>query len=351
MNPDGGYLLSTGGRFRFMDEEGQLIGRSILYPREADNLETDDWGYIWYIQQSHINEEGEIVHVRIVDNNFMPDTTYKKVQFAKYDSAGNIRINTLLDLPEAPLLGLMLRLFKGQDGYYLFLSELPENLPSPYSFSPIDPLMVKLSEEGEVLWSRTYDRKFPSTAMDVVHHPGDQFSLIAYTDASDWQDRKVVVMRIDPTGELLLEQEIDFVYRWTNFLDADSEEDLLFLVKAESPTIEQPFTLYTMSPTGSITNQGSGRLARSYASKGHLIPSGNDVVFVEREGRVFTVSKILRDGRLAWSRTFRHPFLRGAAFSTAVENGYTLIGGKYWNSPFGQGAIDPGYSSFYAQTG
>ena len=327
--PNGEYLIDAPSfGYLMVAQDGEITKRIPSIPR-ASNQPNSSWS--WSGGHFQFNGQNEVLLARditILSNN----NNEERIQLVKFDSEDSIQWNVLLEIPGDPDIYRILGFSKAATGYYLLLS----TPPSTNDLVSYDLLLIKLSEEGQVEWTNSFERGFRSRLFYFLQHPGDEHSLI--TRVNDGQTDKLNIMRVGSAGALLWEKQFNLEEGHESVSAISDASGLIFIdfveLEASFSDPKGQYLIKKLDSDGEIIGQGSGFLPHAPVGSLALARSGTHFMLVDNGRFGFYVMKINEQGEQFWTRTFRHPFTYALYFAVSVKDNQLLIGGKHWVNPF-----------------
>ena len=210
--------------------------------------------------------------------------------------------------------------------------------PAGDDFSREDLYLVKLDQDGAIVWENTYGGLYTDIGYSVIEVSSGGFLAVGtrefYTDTFD-QD--IAMVRIDASGNLIWETSFGGQYTQYGF---DVLEDAAgdFLISGTSYTIGSGYvyTLHKLNAVGSMVFQTSFDSTTNNLFRSSITSSGDGgYIIVANDSFDVEMFKLDSTGNNVWQRSFNWSPYMVMCTATSVEqapDGGYIIGGSAWPS-------------------
>ncbi len=210
-----------------------------------------------------------------------------------------------------------------------------------------DCLLIKLDDEGGVIWQVTYGGEGTDNIQSLLETPDGEFIVAGYTESFGVGEFDCWVLKLDPDGNIIWQKTYGgSAIEYGKAIRNTSDGGLVLLVNTGSfGAGTHDIWVIKLTHDGDITWQktyGSTAVENSYTIEetldGGFVIAGN-VNNLNSENMSDTcVIKLASDGRLEWSRKYGGPADDNAYAVTPLANGGYLVAGH--TRSFGAGAFD-----------
>ncbi|MGB9914452.1 MAG: PQQ-binding-like beta-propeller repeat protein [Candidatus Bathyarchaeales archaeon] len=226
-----------------------------------------------------------------------------------------------------------------QDGFVL------AGLTNPVGGSGSDVWVVKISEDGHLVWSKTYDWGMDDAGRAVLSSAGNQYFIVGYTNSAGNDDYDFLLLKIDAEGNLLWNRTYGGAQSDKAYAMLDVDGGLLLVGDTRSKGAgDSDAWVIKVDFEGNLiwerTVGGSGfdmpTCISNSASGGYVV---GGFTFSFGEGyRDFWLFKIDDAGNVLWQATVgKGNYEEAYGVVEVAEDTYVMAG---WTNSIGRGAYD-----------
>lgn len=232
------------------------------------------------------------------------------------------------------------KLFSGiatQDGFAVF------GLTCSYGNGQSAAWVVKLSGDGNVVWSKTYGQSAECAARTGVSVPYGDYVVAGYTDTKDDSNYDFYLLKVDPNGNMVWNKTYGGAESEKAYAMAKAADGYVLVGEIESPNTSTDAWMLKVDENGNMLwNKTVG--GKDADSPAYITPSKDDGYLVAgftfsfgAGNRDFWFFKITDQGQILFSCTQGNAgFQEAYSVIETGDNAYVMVG---WTDPIGQPAL------------
>lgn len=264
---------------------------------------------------------------------YKKNNLYDTVELLKVDKYGNIIFNkSYFTAPQFKYLYIK-NIIETNSGAYI----LSGTFTDKNDFTNI--LIIKISENGDVLWSKIYKSNFENSHI-ITKRLSDGNILIASTLMERYYNKKLLIFKIDEYGNIIWEKFYGFNDEITTCNLEESSENFIYLI-GDIKTEEYLYSLLILkfNQEGNLIWQGVYTSMHSYEGIQIIEGKNNSMIAIggffefwyDPCGHGYTnlgefILNISSDGRIINQRNINFYYDNNLSSFSKIDDGYVLSG-------------------------